>query len=206
MQTTRGIRFAQRNVRRNVGDVVVLASPPRDPIRSSTTSGDASVRCTRAAPRRLLLPRSSKYGGETDWIYNATAWCMWWRVSAAGLRLHAVGRGRERRAAGRLGLRGRCGGWCAPSPLYIEEWAPTLAPPPSLGRRPRREEWGASSPLLLEAPLGFPLVWPAGPYGALCPWPNAARALPHRPMPPPDRWDHVGPPPQCSRSFRYNTD
>ena len=53
-----------------MGDVVVLASPPRDLIRSSITSGGASVRCTRAAPRRLLLPRSSKYGGETDWIYN----------------------------------------------------------------------------------------------------------------------------------------
>src|SRR3954468_7427347 len=97
-------RFAQRNVRRNVGDVVVLASPPRDPIRSNTASGDASERCTRAAPGRLLLPRSSKYGGETDWIYNATARCKWWRVSAVGLRLHAVGRERERRAAGRLGL------------------------------------------------------------------------------------------------------
>src|SRR4051812_8628362 len=88
-------RFAQRNIRRNVGDVVVLASPPRDPIRSNTASGDASERCTRAAPRRLLLPRSSKYGGETDWIYNAMARCKWWRVSAAGLRLHAVGRERE---------------------------------------------------------------------------------------------------------------
>src|SRR3954466_15701928 len=87
-------RFAQRNVRRNVGDVVILASPPRDPIRSSTTSGGASVRCTRAAPRRLLLPWSRKWGGETDWIYNATARCKWWRVSAAGLRLHAVGRER----------------------------------------------------------------------------------------------------------------
>src|SRR4051812_48655466 len=110
-------RFAQRNVRRNVGDVVVLASPPRDPIRSNTTSGDASERCTRAAPRRLLLPRSSKYGGETDWIYNATARCNWWRVSAAGLRLHAVGRERERRAAGRLGLRRRCVGGGAPQPF-----------------------------------------------------------------------------------------
>ena len=39
-----------------------------------------------------------------DWIYNATARCKWWRVSAAGLRLRAVGRERERRAAGRLGL------------------------------------------------------------------------------------------------------
>src|SRR3954469_1019121 len=123
--------FAQRNVRRNMGDVVILASPPRDPIRSNTASGDASERCTRAAPRRLLLPWSSKYGGETDWIYNATAQCNWWRVSAAGLRLHAVGRERERRAAGRLGLRRRCGGVVRPSPIYIEGWSPALTPPPS---------------------------------------------------------------------------
>src|SRR3954465_3642257 len=119
MRSSYPLRFAQRNVRRNMGDVVVLASPPRDPIRSNTASGDASERCTRAAPRRLLLPWSSKWGGEMDWIYNTTARCKWWRVSAAGLRLHAVGRERERRAAGRLGLRGRCGGgWCAPA-LYI---------------------------------------------------------------------------------------
>src|SRR3954467_534519 len=102
-----------------MGDVVVLASPPRDPLRSNTASGDASERCTRAAPRRLLLPRSSKYGGETDWIYNVTAWCKWWRVSAAGLRLHAVRRKRERRAAGRLGLEGKVCGGGAPPALFI---------------------------------------------------------------------------------------
>src|SRR3954462_11509639 len=142
MRSSYPLRFAQRNVRRNVGDVVVLASPPRDPIRSSTASGDVSMRCTRAAPRRLLLPWSSKYGGEMDWIYNATARCKWWRVSAAGLRLHAVGRERERRAAGGRGLRGRGGGWCPPRPLYIEGWEATLAPPPSQGRRPRRKSGG----------------------------------------------------------------
>src|SRR3954469_4289049 len=38
------------------------------------------------------------------------------------------------------------------------------------------------------------------------PWPNAARALPHRPTPPPDKWGHVGPTPEGSRSFRYNTE
>src|SRR3954470_1054657 len=111
-------RFAQRNVRRNVGYVVVLASPPRDPIRSNTASGDASERCTHAAPRRLLLPRSSKYGGETDWIYNATARCKWWRVSAAGLCTRAVWRERERRAARRLGLEEELWGG-APPALFI---------------------------------------------------------------------------------------
>src|SRR3954470_1959919 len=136
-----------------MGDVVVLASPPRDPIRSSTASGDASGRCTRAAPRRLLLPWSSKYGGETDWIYNATTRCMWWRVSAAGLCLHAVGRERERRAAGRLGFRRRCVGRGRPSPLYIEGGRPALAPLPSLGPAAKGGRSGGQglSPLL-EAP------------------------------------------------------
>src|SRR3954465_3127364 len=128
MRSSYPLRFAQRNVRRNVGDVVVLASPPRDPIRSNTASGDASERCTHAAPRRILLPWSSKYGGETDWIYNATARCKWWRVSAAGLRLHAVGRERERRAAGRLGLEKEVWERCAPGPLYIEGWAASPCP------------------------------------------------------------------------------
>src|SRR3954469_2316884 len=117
-----------------MGDVVVLASPPRDPIRSSTTSGDASMRCTRAAPRRLLLPWTSKYGGEMDWIYNTTVWCIWWRISAAGLRLQAVGRERGR-SAGRLGLEGKVCGWGKgahqPS-IYRGGVRPALAHPPSL--------------------------------------------------------------------------
>src|SRR3954466_16246008 len=75
MRSSYPLIFAQRNVQWNVVDVVVLASPPRDPIRSNTASGDASERCTRTAPRRLLLPRSSKWGGEIDWIYITTAWC-----------------------------------------------------------------------------------------------------------------------------------
>src|SRR3954462_4784910 len=121
MRSSYPLRFAQRNVRRNVGNVVVLASPPRDPIRSSTTSGGASVRCTRAAPRRLLLPRTSEYGGEIDWIYNTTAWCIWWRISAAGLRLQTVGRERGKLAR-RLGFGGEVcvGGRGRTTPLYIE--------------------------------------------------------------------------------------
>src|SRR3954464_9206758 len=101
-----------------MGDVVVLAYPPRAPSRSSTTSGSASVRCTRAAPRRLLLPWSSKYGGQTDWIYNATVRCKWWRVSAGGLRLHAVGREREEGSRA-VGLEGKVWGVVRPQPsLY----------------------------------------------------------------------------------------
>ena len=114
-----------------MGDVVVLASPPRDPLRSNTASGDASERCTCAAPRCLLLPRSSKYGGETDWIYNATARCKWWRVSAAGLRLRAVGREREEGSRAARVVEEVCvGGRGRTSPLYIEGVA-AASPSPS---------------------------------------------------------------------------
>src|SRR4051812_24634448 len=88
-----------------------------------------------------------------DWIYNATARCMWWRVSAAGLRLHAVGREREEgsRAAG---VRRRCVGRVRPSPLYIEGGRPALSPPPSLGPSAKGGRSGGQglSPLL-EAPI-----------------------------------------------------
>src|SRR4051812_28879555 len=82
-------------------------------------------------------------------------------------------------------------------------------PSPSPKPRPAAKggrSGGQGTPPSRSSKLGFPLVWPARPYGALCPWPNAARALPHRPMPPPGRWGHVGPLPEGSRSFRYNTD
>ena len=48
------------------------------------------------------------------------------------------------------------GGVVRPSPLYIEGWAPALAPPPS--PRPAAKEGGVGGkfpPSLLEAPLGF---------------------------------------------------
>jgi hypothetical protein len=35
---------------------------------------------------------------------------------------------------------------CAPVLPYIGGWAASLAPPPSLGQRPKGEEWGASFP------------------------------------------------------------
>ena len=137
-------------------DVVVLAFPPRDPIRSNTASGDASERCTRAAPRRLLLPRSSKYGGETDWIYNATARCNWWRLSAAGLGLHVVGRERERRAAGRLGLEEEVWEGVRPQPsLYRGVGGQPLPLPQALGPAAKEGGVGGKFPPLLEATLGF---------------------------------------------------
>ena len=113
----------------------------------------------------------------------------------------------ERKAskAARVWRRG-VGGWCAPTPLYIEGGA-ALAPPPSPNRRPQRiRSGGQGNPPSRRSISSLNLSWPAGPYGALCPWTNAARTLPHSPMPPPGRWGHVGPLPEGSRSFRYNTD
>jgi hypothetical protein len=71
-----------RNVQQNVDDVVVLVSPPRDPIRSNAASGGASERCTRTAHQRLRLPGPVRYGGVVDGIDSTTAWCLWWRVCA----------------------------------------------------------------------------------------------------------------------------
>src|SRR3954468_20821662 len=114
-----------------MGDVVVLASPPRDPIRSSTTSGGASVRCTRAAPRRLLLPRRDgldlQHDGVVYMVENFSS-----RASPTNIR---EGERKGSRAA-RVGGEG-VGGWCAPTPLYIEGGA-ALAPPPSPNWRPQR--------------------------------------------------------------------
>src|SRR4051812_16354229 len=66
----------------------------------------------------------------------------------------------ERRAAGRLGLRGRCGGVVHPSPLYIEGWAPTLTPPPSPRPAAKRgRSGGQGNPPLLEGPIRvYPLL------------------------------------------------
>jgi hypothetical protein len=80
------------------------------PIRSdpSDTMGGASERCTHTTQRRILPPWSSKYRGDIDWISSTTAWCLWWRISAAGLRLRAVARERSggQQLGRRLGLEG----------------------------------------------------------------------------------------------------
>ena len=99
-------------------DVVVLASPPRNPIRSNTASGDASERCTRAAPRRLLLPWSSKY--VERWVGSTTR-----RRGAIGGEFLQQGfaytqsGGRER--GGKQGdwLEGKVWGGGAPPTLFI---------------------------------------------------------------------------------------
>jgi hypothetical protein len=83
IRSTYFCRSHSGNVQMNVVGVVVLPSPPRDPIRSdpSTTTGGASERCTRTAQRLLLLGPAS-CGGVVDGISSTTAWCLWWRVSA----------------------------------------------------------------------------------------------------------------------------
>jgi hypothetical protein len=84
IRSTYPCRSHSGNVQMNVVGVVVLASPPRDPIRSdpSATTGGASERCTRTAQRRLLLLGPTRCGGVVDAISSTTAWCLWWRVSA----------------------------------------------------------------------------------------------------------------------------
>src|SRR4051812_9340176 len=117
----------------------------------------------------------------------------------------------ERRVARQLGLEARCGGEGAHQPSIYRGGAASPCPSskPWAGGQ-GREEWGARTlpPSRNSIPSLNDLnpIESDGPYGALCPWPNAARTLPHRPMPPPGRWSHVGPLPEGSRSFRYNTD
>ena len=52
--------------------------------------------------------------------------------------------------AARVGGEG-VGGWCAPSPLYIEGWAQPCPLPQAKAGGPKEEEWGARKPPLLEA-------------------------------------------------------
>ena len=67
--------------------------------------------------------------------------CKWWRVSAAGLRLRAVGRERERRAAGRLGLEEEVWEGVRPQPsLYRGVCGQPLPLPQALG--PAAKEGG----------------------------------------------------------------
>ena len=117
----------------------------------------------------------------------------------------------ERKAARQLGLEARCRGEGAHQPsIYRGGGGQPLPLLQALGRRPRDKEWGVRTLPSSRNPISslndLNSLGSAGPYGALCPWPNAARTLPHRPMPPPGRWGHVGPLPEGSRSFRYNTD
>jgi hypothetical protein len=84
IRSTYPYRSHSGNIQMNVVGVVVLASPPRDPIRSdpSATMGGASERCTRTSQRRLYLLGPARRGGVVDGINSTTALCLWWRVSA----------------------------------------------------------------------------------------------------------------------------
>src|SRR3954471_5042274 len=82
------------------------------------------------APRRLLLPWSSKWGGEIDWIYSTTTWCNGGEFLQQGFAYAQSGeREVERsRSAARVG---GVGGGVRPCPPYIGGWPAPLAPPPS---------------------------------------------------------------------------
>ena len=76
---------------------------------------------------------------------------LWWRFSAAGLRLRAVWRERERRAAGRLGLEEEVWEGVHPQPsLYRGVGGQPLPLLQALVRRPREGGVGGQglSPLL----------------------------------------------------------
>jgi hypothetical protein len=134
------------NIQQNVDDVVILAvsSSRFDPTPQVATSPrDAHVQCSDVSsflgPASMVRDRlDQQHDGVVPMVEN---FCS--RASPT------CSREREKwRAAVRLAARvGRERG-CTPSLPYIGGWAASLAPPPSLGRRPKGEEWGASSPPL----------------------------------------------------------
>jgi hypothetical protein len=65
----------------NVVGVVVLASPPRDLIRSKRHNGRRLRVLHTYRQRLLLLLGPARHGGVVDGISSTTAWCLWWRVS-----------------------------------------------------------------------------------------------------------------------------
>ena len=69
---------------------------------------------------------------------------LWWRVSAAGLRLRAVGR--EREVGQQLAARVWGGGRVRPLPTLYRGWPAPLPLLQALGPAATRVEWGASLP------------------------------------------------------------
>jgi hypothetical protein len=65
----------------NVVGVVVLASPPRDLIRSKRHNGRRLRVLHTYRQRLLLLLGLARHGGVVDGISSTTVWCLWWRVS-----------------------------------------------------------------------------------------------------------------------------
>jgi hypothetical protein len=67
----------------NVVGIVILASPPRDPIQSKRHNG-RRLRALHTYSATTPPPQSSKVcGGVVDGISSTTVWCLWWRVSAS---------------------------------------------------------------------------------------------------------------------------
>src|SRR3954462_4796418 len=138
MQSTRGIdeifiplkKSHSGNIQQNVVGVVVLAvsSSRSDPIlrrkwwrlREMHTYGAAT------SP-----PSSVQQVGWRDGLdLQHDGVVLWWRVSAAGLRLHVVGRKRERKGSSwQLGFWGE--GRVRPLPNLYRGMSGPLAPPPS---------------------------------------------------------------------------
>src|SRR3954462_2632049 len=122
MQSTRGIdeifiplkKSHNGNIQQNMVDVVVLAvsSSRSDPIlrRKWRRLREMHTYGTATSPPSLVQQVGWRDG--LDLQHDGVV--LWWRVSAAGLRLRAVGREREvegRRTAARVG--GVGGGGCA---------------------------------------------------------------------------------------------
>src|SRR3954464_11021703 len=89
-----------RNVQQNVVDVVILAvsSSRSDPIlrRKWRRLREMHMYGAATSPRSLVQQVGWRYG--LDLQHDDVV--LWWRVSAVGLRLRAVGRERGGRAAG----------------------------------------------------------------------------------------------------------
>src|SRR3954468_10478547 len=108
MQSTREIndifiplkKSHSRNVQQNVGDVVELAfsSSRSDPIQRRKWR---RLREMHTYGTATYPPSSIQQVGWRDRLdLQHDGVVQWWRVSAAGLRLHAVGRERERERGG----------------------------------------------------------------------------------------------------------
>jgi hypothetical protein len=81
IRSTYPCRSHSRNVQMNMVGVVVLASPPRDPIRSKRHNGRRLRALHTYNTTMTPPPRSSKIC-VIDGIGSTTAWCLWWRVFA----------------------------------------------------------------------------------------------------------------------------
>src|SRR3954468_15119069 len=108
MQSTRGIdkifiplkKLHNGNVQQNVGDVVELAfsSSRSDPIQRRKWRHLREMHTYGAV---MSPPSSFQQVGWRDRLdLQHDGVVQWWRFSAAGLRLHAVGRERERERGG----------------------------------------------------------------------------------------------------------